>query len=73
MAGLTFVADIPQVQVGQGKSAVQLSIQVTPQGSRGEVELQCVRNSQDKGATTGYTVSVSRFGLETVLFLLRPR
>ncbi|BBN20213.1 hypothetical protein MPTK1_8g17390 [Marchantia polymorpha subsp. ruderalis] len=49
-----------QVQVGQGKSAVQLSIQVTPQGSRGEVELQCVRNSQDKGATTGYTVSVSR-------------
>ncbi|KAL3698280.1 hypothetical protein R1sor_012356 [Riccia sorocarpa] len=45
-----------QVQVGQGKSAVQLSIQVTPQGKRGEVELECVRNREGDGDTTGYTV-----------------
>ncbi|KAL2623473.1 hypothetical protein R1flu_003678 [Riccia fluitans] len=52
-----------QVQVGQGKSAVQLSIQVTPQGSRGEVELECVRNKEENGDTTGYTVSVKRMKL----------
>ncbi|CAM6103248.1 unnamed protein product [Calypogeia fissa] len=48
-----------QVQVGQGKSAVQLSIQVAPQGKRGEVELNCVRNEAEDGGN-GYTVSVNR-------------
>lgn len=51
-----------QVQVGQGKSAVQLSIQVAPHGKRGEVELNCVRNEAEDGGT-GYTVSVNRYTL----------
>ncbi|CAM6093659.1 unnamed protein product [Calypogeia fissa] len=49
-----------QVQVGQGKAAVQLSIQVAPQGKRGEVELNCVRNEAEDGGT-GYTVSVNSY------------
>ncbi|KAL2610721.1 hypothetical protein R1flu_029294 [Riccia fluitans] len=62
-----------QVQVGQGKSAVQLSIQVTPQGSRGEGEWECVRNREENGDTTSYTGSVKRPEEESRTYNQRQR